>query len=73
MADTVSVTGRIQVTIEVDWPHSFGEKATAVDIHTTVARECENVMRNALNKADVSYRIIGTVKPLMVIFPVKKP
>ena len=73
MQDKVSVTGRIQVTMEIDWPHSFGEKATAIDIYQTAARECEERLRRALMDGNVSFRIIGEVKPLMVILPVKKP
>lgn len=69
----VSTTGKIRLTLEIDWPHSFDEKATAVDIYVTVARECENILRKALMEAEVSYRIVGPVEPLMVILPVKKP
>lgn len=69
---TVSTSGRIQVTLEIDWPYSFCEKATAVDIYTTVAKECENILRNALNEAKVKFRIVGEIQPIMVVHPVKK-
>lgn len=72
MADTVSTSGRIRLTLEIDWPASYGEKATAADIYSTVARECETILRHALVEAKVSYRIIGTIEPIMVIYPVKK-
>lgn len=72
MSDIVSTTGRIKLTLEVDWPHSFDQKATAVDIYTTVARECKNILEKALRDNKVSYRIIGDIEPLMVIHPVKK-
>lgn len=70
--DLVSTSGKINVTLEIDWPHTFGEKATAVDIYKTVAHECENILRDALDKAGVRFRVIGEIKPLMVIYPTKK-
>ncbi len=73
MTDKVSTSGRIRVTLEIDWPHTFGEKATAVDIYTSVARECENILRNALTDAKVRFRIIGDVEPIMVLHPVARP
>jgi len=70
---TVSVTGKISVTLEVDWPHSFGANANAADIYTTAARECRQILEKALANANVRYRIIGEVSPSMIIVPVKKP
>ncbi len=67
----VSTTGRIRVTIEVDWPHSFDEGATAKDINSTVLRECTNILEQALREANVRFRIIGDIEPLMVIYPTK--
>ncbi|MBZ9706094.1 hypothetical protein LB543_05090 [Mesorhizobium sp. ESP7-2] len=72
MTDKMTTTGRIKVTLEIDWPHSFDQKATAADIYTTVARECENLLRSALREADVGHRIIGPIEPLMVVYPCKK-
>lgn len=72
MTECVSTTAKIRLTLEIDWPHSFGEKATAQDIYTTAARECETIMRNALNNASVRFRVIGDIEPLMVIVPVKR-
>ena len=69
----VSTTGRIRLTLEINWPHTFGEKASAVDIYTTVARECQRSLEKALEDSKISYRIIGEIEPLMVILPVKKP
>jgi hypothetical protein len=72
MTDSVSTTGRIQVTLEIDWPHSFGENATAKDICTTVAKECRNALESSLIANKVSYRIIGEIKPIMVVYPTTK-
>lgn len=68
----ISTTGRIKVTLEIDWPHSFGKSATAEDIYTTVARECTTLFRRALDEGKVKYRIVGDIEPVMVIHPVKK-
>lgn len=73
MTDTVSTTGRIRLTIEIDWPHTFDGQAKAADIYQTVARECETIVRHAFDEAKVKYRIIGEIEPLMVILPVKRP
>ena len=72
MTDSVSVTGKIRLTLEIDWPHTFGEKASGIDIYTTAARECGNILQRALTDGKVKYRIIGEIEPLMVILPVKK-
>lgn len=73
MAEAVKVTGQIRLTLEIQWDASFGEKASAIDIYTTVARECQNKLENALKEGKVGYRIVGQVEPLMVIYPCKKP
>lgn len=73
MTDTVSTTARIRVTLEVDWPHSFGGDATARDIYTTAARECRVLLESALQKSGISYRLMGEIEPLMVIRPARKP
>lgn len=73
MVDKVSVTAKIQATLEITWNHSFGENAQAVDIYNTAARECKQGLTNALDKAGVRYKIIGDVEPMMVILPVSKP
>ena len=70
--DKISTTGRIRLTLEIDWPHSFGEGAIDRDIYQTVQRECLNILTQTLDKGEVRYRIIGEVEPLMVIYPVKK-
>jgi hypothetical protein len=69
----VSVTGKISVTLEVEWPHSFNATAHASDIYTTAARECRQILETALRDAKVRYRIIGEVQPSMIIVPVNKP
>lgn len=71
-ADKVSTSGRIRLTIEIDWPNSFDEKATAIDINKTVTRECESLLRRALDNRGVQYRIIGEIEPIMVIYPTKR-
>lgn len=73
MTMTVSTSGQIRVTLEIDWPHTFGEGATASDIYKTVAKECQAALERALNEAKVRFRIIGEIEPIMVIYPVKRP
>lgn len=68
--DIVSCTAKIQVTLEISWPYSFGEKATAADIYSTSKRECINLLCESLSKNNVAYRIIGDVIPMMVVLPV---
>lgn len=72
MADKVSVTGKIRVTLEIDWPHTFGEGAQAKDIYITAQKECRNILERALEDNKIRHRIIGDVETLMVILPVKK-
>lgn len=70
--DKVFTTGRIRLTLEIEWPHYFGEKATAVDIYTTATKECTNILHSALRDAGVKYKVIDEVEPLMVITPARK-
>lgn len=72
MTSQLSTTGRIRLEIEIDWNHTFDENAKAADIYTTVAKECEATLRNALIASKVSFRIIGSVQPIMVVHPVSK-
>lgn len=72
MKDSVSASAQIRLTLEIQWNASFGEGATAKDIYTTAARECQRSLETALTNAKVGYRILGDIEPMMVIYPVKR-